>query len=271
MSAGPLYAIARRVVRDAGAIGLYDAFRFRLDKRRHKEANRRFLARHPTCAVPPLDLMFDAYNHGNYSLYIEGGEREARAIHELVLPLLSRGLLRIVEWGCGPARVTRHLSDLVPGWRLVGFDYNFTSVRWAAKHFPQFSFVPNGLEPPLPLASGSIDFLYAISVFTHLSAQAHERWTNEIFRVLKPGGIFLGTFQGRTYAERLSGNQYELFEKGELVVVSKGAAEGKKNYHSYEPEPYLRRLFSHFEWLYSAPALNDGLPQSVLIARRPPS
>jgi SAM-dependent methyltransferase len=50
---------------------------------------------------------------------------------------------------------------------------------------------------PLPYRDGQFDFVYGLSVFTHLSFDLQLRRAAEIHRILEPGGVALLTFHGR--------------------------------------------------------------------------
>lgn len=59
--------------------------------------------------------------------------------------------------------------------------------------------VPEGLVSPasvteLPVADGSQDFIYAIEVFRYLDSADNALGHREIFRALKPGGVYFGTY-----------------------------------------------------------------------------
>ena len=107
----------------------------------------------------------------------------------------------LLDFGCGCGRVARHWTDL-PG-TVHGCDYNPNLVRWCAEHLPSAEFRANGDEPPLPYADDSFDFLYSISIFTHLAEPLQIPWMKELVRVVRPGGLMLITVSGETYARDL--------------------------------------------------------------------
>ena len=81
--------------------------------------------------------------------------------------------------------------------------------------------VYNGSLPPLNISDHSVDVLYCVSVFTHLSENQHNAWLKEILRVLKPGDLFVGTFHGEKCRDRLLASELEAFNSGKLVVRGK--------------------------------------------------
>ena len=100
----------------------------------------------------------------------------------------------MMDFGCGCGRVTRHLKDL-PG-NVHGSDYNPHLVHWCAEHLPFGEFRTNDAEPPLPYDDDFFDFLYSISIFTHLDEPLQVPWMHELARVVRPGGLLLITVMG---------------------------------------------------------------------------
>jgi SAM-dependent methyltransferase len=99
----------------------------------------------------------------------------------------------IVDWGCGSGRVARHTLGALGGKaKLMGIDIDEVAVGWANENLGNH-FSVGDLQPPLKLADGSVDLLYAYSVFTHLADNNFRTWVNELARVIKPGGVALFT------------------------------------------------------------------------------
>jgi ubiquinone/menaquinone biosynthesis C-methylase UbiE len=65
--------------------------------------------------------------------------------------------------------------------------------RLAAKNIPA-DLVSDGSVLRLQAADSSIDFVYAIELFRYLDARDNVQGHREIVRVLKPGGIYFGTY-----------------------------------------------------------------------------
>ena len=105
----------------------------------------------------------------------------------------------VLEWGCGPGRVIRHLPALLNEATIIGSDFNSESIDWCSKHILDVTFVKNELEPPLPFEKNLFDFIYAISVFTHLSESSCHQWIDELVRIIKPNGILMIWTNGDGY------------------------------------------------------------------------
>jgi SAM-dependent methyltransferase len=108
---------------------------------------------------------------------------------------LARGG-RVLDFGCSSARVLRVLQAWRDDVEWLGCDPNVRAVEWADEHIPGIETFPSPQDPPLPLASASLDAAYAISIWSHFGAGAAERWLAEMRRVIRPGGALLITTQG---------------------------------------------------------------------------
>lgn len=102
---------------------------------------------------------------------------------------------RVLDFGCGCGRMTRFLGQH-PSLAVMGSDINKTLVDWCKSNLEAVETFENGAMPPLDLADGSVDFLYSLSIFTHLSEAAMTAWLVEIARVLDTEGIAVVTTHG---------------------------------------------------------------------------
>lgn len=233
-------------------------------------ANLRFRSAHAGVPVPPLHLAFDAYGHVDRARYMASGENDARAIAQMIDLRLSADEIRVCEWGCGPGRVIRHLSQLLAHRRasLFGLDYNEETVAWCRANLSGITFRPNGLSPPLPFPNDYLDAVYALSVFTHLSRARHFEWIAELRRVLRPGGIVILTTHSDAATDRLLASELEEYKTGKLVVRG-SVQEGKKWYLAYQPSQFVRNeLFAGWEVVSHDHARMFGT-QDVWAARKP--
>jgi SAM-dependent methyltransferase len=215
-----------------------------------------FRRRNPGFPVPPLHLLWDAQSHTDYETYKTSGEESAALYWKLIQQYVGSGgaaSWRVIDWGCGPGRIIRHLPALSRShpdrFEFYGTDYNRTSIEWCRRSLPGITFNPNRLAPPLDFEEAFFDVLYCRSVFTHLSKELHFAWLGELCRVVKPGGVLMLSTQGNAYRERLLDREKERFDRGELVVREL-AEEGKLNYSAFHPPRFVReRLLSGLQVL----------------------
>lgn len=261
LSASPkqrLVALARR----AGALPLLERAKYLRARAKSAAENRAYLAAHPGFDPPPLWWMHDMYSHVSYALYMRTGADTAAEIAERIDRYCDSSAPRVADWGCGLARVLRHLPR---HYARTGFDYNRAAIDWCAAHVAGAEFRSNALAPPLPAEAGAFDAFYALSVFTHLSADGHSAWIAEIARVLAPGGLFLGAFHMTPAGGQLLPDEQKRFDFGELVIRG-GVKEGGRTFTAYHPERYLReRLLAGFDILEGP---EDFFGQSLIVARK---
>jgi len=234
--------------------------------------NRRFRRADPDFAVPPSDLAFDAYNTIDWQAYRDGGLAQARAFADLIARHGPPRPMHVLEWGCGPGRLIRHIPGLLGNRAasVTGSDYNPRSVAWCRANLPGIAFLDNALMPPLPVAAGSFDAIYCFSVLTHLSASVQAAWMAEVQRILAPGGLLVCTTHGAHFRYLLTdAAEQQRYAAGEMVEQAQ-YDEGRKWYFAIHPPNFVRdRLLSGFDDVHTVPTPPQaGILQDVWIARK---
>ena len=238
------------VFRKAGVAAIADKTRFALQYISNYSGNRSFAKSQPEFVFPPAYFIYETYTL-NYKDYFEDGKQTAGEIIDLLKPYLKIGRsdFKVLDWGCGPARVVRHIPGLFGNNHAVfGCDYNDSYIKWCTKAIPEVSFIRNELVPPVDLPSNSMDAIYGLSILTHLSEKNHRFWIDELFRLLKPGGVLLITTQGNKFKDKLLPAELKLFESGGLLVRD-FEKEGHRMYSAFQPETYMKQLLGNFKLL----------------------
>jgi len=230
-------------VRRLGLMRGFDKLYFLLNKFRFSKKNKSFKNKHPLIKLPPDYMLYESF-WLDYEIYFNDGEDTAAWIKNQLSNYVSLDYKKILDWGCGPARIVRHLPQLLPDSMIYGTDYNAKTVAWCKKNIPGVEFTVNELRPPLPYNDNFFDIVYAVSVLTHLSEQNHIKWMDELYRVIKPGGIFLLTTQGNAFMNKLTQPEKRQFSKGLLVIRSK-VKEGHRSFSAFQPEGFMQLLFSN--------------------------
>jgi len=234
-------------------LNLADFFLYLKDRISNFRINRRFLTDNKNCCFPPPHLAFDAYGTTSIPHYFETGIRNAQLIANFINEYILTGTVKILDWGCGPGRIIRHIGKFLhhKSFNLYGSDYNKASIHWCQNKLPNICFTLNNLIPPFEYQSNFFDCVYALSVFTHLSKNMHFAWIKELRRILKPNGILIITTHGLTSSQnRLLNHEREKFDSGKLVVRSK-IKEGSKWYLAYQPRMFMQNtLLKDFEILF---------------------
>jgi ubiquinone/menaquinone biosynthesis C-methylase UbiE len=231
------------------------------------KSNLRFREQHQEAPVPPPFMLYDILGSCDMGGFYYSGQEHALKIAGLIALERSGLPLKILEWGCGPARVLQHLkSPDGSNWELWGSDYNSKTITWCMQHLPGIHFIHHDLEPPIPLEGECFDVIYCISVFTHLSEASHYHWVAEIIRLLKPGGLFIGTFHGEKYIDQLTYDEQQQFDSGELVIRGK-IREGKKNFSAYHSDNFVQNLLVPFD-KFEKITTSSNFSQTVWIATK---
>ncbi len=236
---------------------------------RLRKKNQDFRAQYPKVSLPEDDILYETF-HGDYFKYYEDGKSVASWLLDTLGRYKSVSHLQVLDWGCGPARIVRHLPALMgPENAIFGSDLNPETIAWCKANIPKVHFTTNHLDPPLPFDAGQFDFLYAISILTHLSEQRHQDWLQEIHRVLAPDGIALITTQGEAYRAKLTLSERRKFDGGQLIVRGK-VAEGSRTFSAFQPPTFMHQILAPFDVLeHQAGMLSNGSSeQDIWILRR---
>lgn len=222
--------------------------------------------------LPPASLRTVVAGTPGAAWFLESGRQQAAIISEAAERHGSGigKVARMLDFGCGCGRVTRHWSGLT-GPEIHGSDYNRRLLRWCESNLPFAEFSSNELAPPLAYQSGFFDFVYAISVFTHLPAQLERAWIDELSRILQPGGLLLVTTHGDSYLERVNPQERARYLAGEPVVRWASVA-GTNLCTTFHPEPYVReRLAPGLKLLEFASERGTvgSLRQDLVVFRKP--
>jgi SAM-dependent methyltransferase len=113
---------------------------------------------------------------------------------------------KVLDFGCGCGRMTRFFPQLRDRWIGYGSDINPDHVDWCRDHLPAVTTTLNGAAPPIATGDASMDFVYCLSVFSHLPDDQARVWFVELARVIRPGGILLITTHGTGALETIAGS-----------------------------------------------------------------
>lgn len=228
-------------LRAAGLMAAADRLRFRVAAWKMRGANETFVGAHPELRLPPPYFIYETFRL-DYASYYESGREDAEWIAGEARPFLTLENIDVLDWGCGPGRVIRHMpSVLGSSNRYHASDYNEAYIRWCTENLSSIDFRKNDLMPPLPFEDASMNLVYSISIFTHLSKNAHDAWMAEMHRVLRPGGIFLTTTHGDATRVNLTQEELAQYDRSELVARAQ-VKEGHRMFAAYQPPAFMQCL-----------------------------
>lgn len=169
---------------------------------RHVDAKDR--ANGAAAHLPPAELRYRVSSSPDAQNFINIGKKCASDIQSAV-----RGVgyelaefKRILDFGCGCGRTLVHLKDLAPGAQFDGTDIDEGAIEWCKRNLRFATFSVGNANPPTEYASDSFDFIYAISVFTHLDEEYQFQWLEELQRIVKLGGVVLLTVDSSLVGEK---------------------------------------------------------------------
>ncbi len=180
--------------------------------------NRRFKKLNPEFVLPSDYYLHETYSL-NYKNYKDSGEEVAKEILDWTSVYLKK-TDNILEWGCGVARILRHVPKLVDkGTQIYGIDINEKMIKWDAENISDVQFSKSDYYPPTDFVDAKFDLIFAISVFTHIESDLQEKWFQEIMRITRQNGIFLFTTHGKKHEQNLLSKEQNLInENGALTI-----------------------------------------------------
>ncbi|CAN5448893.1 hypothetical protein BH10BAC5_BH10BAC5_15310 [soil metagenome] len=194
--------------------------------------------KNPSFIPPPSKASYDAYTTIDYLTYSISGKKEAELLSGFI-DEFSNGN-KIFDFGCGSARILRFMDP--KKYDLTGSDYNNEAIKWSSVNFPLIKFIHNELMPPIDIRSSTFNFVFAISVFTHLSDEAQFQWLTELERITTDNGCILITLHGNRHSGKLTMEELKRFHTGRSVVRGH-VKEGSRIFTSYHSEQYAREIF----------------------------
>jgi 2-polyprenyl-3-methyl-5-hydroxy-6-metoxy-1,4-benzoquinol methylase len=232
------------LLRKLGLLRFTDSIRFAFQKAKRKGMNSRFKKQHAQFEFPPPYFIYETYQL-DYDRYYNDGLVTAGEIIDAIKkykPGIGPGFA-ILDWGCGPGRITRHLPGFLPsGSSVHGTDYNAQYVSWCQQNIPGIDWTTNTLHPPLNFGEETFDAIIGLSVFTHLAESSHSSWLKELHRICRQDGILLLTTQGIAFRNKLIASEIKSFDEGN-IVVRENKLEGHRLFSAFHPPSTMQRLF----------------------------
>jgi SAM-dependent methyltransferase len=197
-------------------------------------------------ALPPPFLRYRVAIDSSRSEFVRVGERCCADVFAAAERAAATRAThpRWLDFGCGAGRIARFMTRNVES--LTGIDVDADAIAWAQHHL-KGTFRVNPHRPPTEFANGSFDAIYAVSVFTHLDEQDQFAWLAEMRRLLRPGGLFVGTTQPETLTynrtDMTTDHHRELQAKGFVFLRGFGLFNEDTAFHTLD---YLQREWSKF-------------------------
>lgn len=220
--------------------------------------------------LPPPYLRTLTAGTADSRWFLESG----RASAKLISAALARhgvqidSVERVLDFGCGCGRILRHWQHF-PRTEVHAAEPNARLAEWCVRNLAFAVVLRSSPVPPLGYAAGNFDFIYAVSVFTHLAEEAQEPWLQELRRILRTDGLLLISLHGDLYRDRLSSAERRAYDDGALVV-RRPEASGTNLCTAFHPGAYVRDQFTlGFELLeHESGGFERGAPEQDLVLLR---
>lgn len=228
--------------------------------------------------LPPPRLRVLVSGTPDVPYFLSSGQAQT----DLLIALLQRhgadvrDMGALLDFGCGCGRLARWWSTLA-GPEIHGCDYNATLAAWCREHLPFMQAQVNDLEPPLPYAKQSFDFVYALSIFTHLPDRLQNAWLAELGRVIRPGGHLFLSVHGADVTDRLSDSERKRFDAGRSSFSSRRLREPTSATHFIQKPiscacctPMASPSSTEYQRTQKFASINPSMTQDGCLARRLP-
>ena len=206
----PIKRRLKNIFYSTGNARLLDRIIFNWSKLKYSFANNRYKTKNPGIPLPPAYFLYETYMP-DYERYMDDGRVAAQEIIDWTIRYIPGSPVMIMEWGCGVARIVRHLPAILQERAgISACDINEKMINWDRENIQGIEFSRINLFPPTMYTPGQFNIVYAISVFTHIDGREHMSWIMEMHRILMQGGIFLFTTHGKNFYHQLAGNELKL-------------------------------------------------------------
>lgn len=200
--------------------------------------------------VPPPLLRYRVHGALDLGSYLQIGRACAQDIKDL-LSTVGKDFYsfnQVLDFGCGSGRVMRFFYDRPDSCHLYGTDIDKQSIDWCKKHLHFASWATNDPLPPTAYADHTFDFIYAISVFSHIDEEMQFTWLNELKRISKPDGILILTVHGESTLAQSEEKKAIISEKGFLFTVRQTGMFKLDGLPDFYQDTYHSRAYIEDRW-----------------------
>jgi SAM-dependent methyltransferase len=183
----------------------------------------------------------------------------------------------ILDFGCGCGRIIRALRQRLPDeTRLFGTDIDPEAIEWLQENYQSIGeFEVNPHLPPSVYPDNTFDFIFSVSIFTHLPEAMQFAWLKELHRVAKPGALLIVTTHGDFHRPTLQPEELARLDAAGFYYreLTAPVVEGLPTFYStaYHSPAYIRSEWKQwFDVLEQQPNGLDNWQDINLLAKRTP-
>lgn len=217
------------------------------------------------------DTQTDAFLNVGYNVFCRLRDAAERAT-----PGIFDEPVRMLDWGCGCARIARHFAT-VPHIDITGVDIDTDNVAWCTRSLPFGRWTTVTLRPPTSFTDCAFDLIIGVSVFAHLKEPDQKLWLAELHRLSVPGGLVLVSVHADAAVARERGWSLRTLVEWQRYGYVDGPSRDLDGYipeadyyrTTYHHRDYIRRVWAEwFQILEIVPTLIGNLQDLVVMRSR---
>lgn len=132
---------------------------------------------------------------GGLSEFFENGAKDAQQIKNMAKRFRIPQTCAVLEFACGYGRVSRHLSSFFQDFTCS--DIHTDAVRFLRDQM-ELNAIMSAANPKDFSPRKTFDFIFVLSLFSHLPDHLFGPWLGRLYELLNPGGALLFTTHGET-------------------------------------------------------------------------
>jgi SAM-dependent methyltransferase len=181
----------------------------------------------------------------------------------------------ILDFGCGCGRIIRAARERLPSQALYGTDIDPEAIAWLRQNYPAVAeFQVNPDMPPITYPDNAFDFIYSISIFTHLPENMQFAWLAEMKRIAKPGAYLVLTTHGEKHLRYLRPHEQTQLTRHGFYYRERDevTTEGLPAFYQttvHTPD-YVRREWSKYFEVIAIEINGQGGWQDMVLLRKSP-
>ncbi|HEX3862950.1 MAG TPA: methyltransferase [Stellaceae bacterium] len=157
--------------------------------------------------IHPNDHMFNFLSRSKTvdeaaKIYFNGGRNNSLQLMQILSRVgIDPAKSKLLEFASGYGRVTRHLFPMLKARRYVAYDIHESAVEFIRERIGAEARLSNS-RPESVEYEGTFDFIFVLSLFSHLPDSSFSLWLTTLYNMLSPDGVLLFTTHGESVLQR---------------------------------------------------------------------
>lgn len=179
---------------------------------------------------------------------------------------------KILDFGCGCGRFLIPLSLKMDPAKLYGCDIDKKAITWFQNNYPNLGgLYTNPHRPPTNYPDDFFDFVYSVSIFTHLPEDMQFEWLGELKRITKKNGWLVLTVHGTKFMNEIPEKFHALLkDKGFYYHKETEKTKGLPDFYkgAYHQHPYIQKEWSKYFRVVSMLDQGIGAHQDLILLQK---